>query len=182
MKKLLIALALLISTSATAQEKDVTKFLGIPVDGFKSEMIEKLKEKGFVTSYDDALEGEFNGKSVTLTVVTNNNKVYRIAIFDNDYCSESDIKIRFNTLCRQFEKNERYGSLGGSYILSDDEDISYNMTVKNKRYEAAYLQKSIEGVPSVHKLVWFMIDSSYGQYRIIMFYDNLLNQANGEDL
>ncbi len=182
MKKLLIALALLVGTTAVAQEKDVTKFLGIPVDGFKSEMIEKLKEKGFVPAYDDSLEGEFNGKSVTLSVVTNNNKVYRIAVFDNDYCTEGDIKIRFNTLCSQFENNMRYGSLGKSYKLSDDEDISYNITVKNKRYEAAYLQKGADGNPSLNKIVWFMIDSAYGKYRIIMFYDNALNQANGEDL
>ena len=50
MKKILIALALLLGTTAVAQEKDVTKFLGIPIDGSKSDMIQKLKEKGFVPS------------------------------------------------------------------------------------------------------------------------------------
>ena len=45
MKKLaLIITTLLLSVSVFAQE-DVTKFLGIPVDGFKPEMIKKLKEK-----------------------------------------------------------------------------------------------------------------------------------------
>ena len=29
-------------------QKDVTKFLGIPVDGTKAEMKKKLQEKGFV--------------------------------------------------------------------------------------------------------------------------------------
>lgn len=54
---------------------------------------------------------------------------------------ETDIKIRFNTLCRQFEKNQKYISLNdGSQCLSDDEDISYGMLVKNKRYEADYYQ------------------------------------------
>ena len=47
--------------SAFAQE-DVTKFLGIPVDGFKPEMIRKLKAKGFVEHpyRTDELVGEFN--------------------------------------------------------------------------------------------------------------------------
>ena len=31
-------------------QSDVTKFLGIPVDGFKPDMIRALKEKGFVSS------------------------------------------------------------------------------------------------------------------------------------
>ena len=28
-------------------QKDITKFMGIPVDGFKKDMIQKLKAKGF---------------------------------------------------------------------------------------------------------------------------------------
>ena len=39
-------LLLTVTISAFGQS-DVTKFLGIPVDGFKSEMIQKLKEKDF---------------------------------------------------------------------------------------------------------------------------------------
>ena len=66
MKKLLcVTIALLCTAVLQAQEeeKDVTKFLGIPVDGYKPAMIEKLKAKGFTRStWDkDALEGEFNG-------------------------------------------------------------------------------------------------------------------------
>jgi len=32
------------------------------------------------------------------------------------------------------------------------------------------------------KPVWFMIDKDYEQYRILMYYDNVYNQALGEDL
>jgi hypothetical protein len=28
----------------------------------------------------------------------------------------------------------------------------------------------------------FLIDERYGEYRIVMYYDNCYNQANGEDL
>lgn len=185
MKKLLLALALLLSASAYAQEKDITKFLGIPIDGTKSEMIAKLKEKGFVhsNSYNDDLKGEFNGQSVIVGCVTNNNKVYRVAVFDANYCSEENIKIRFNRLCNQFENNQRYAKASEiNFRLSEKEDISYEITVHKKRYEAAYYQKTPEGGIGYHKSVWFMIDNNYGQYRILMFYDNLLNQANGEDL
>ena len=47
MKKILSLAVLLAFSLAMYAQKDVTKFLGIPVDGTKSEMIKKLKEKGF---------------------------------------------------------------------------------------------------------------------------------------
>ena len=141
----LLTLILFSITSAIAQSntKDVTKFLGIPIDGTKTSMIQKLKAKGF--TYDaqkDRLKGEFNGKNVYLIVVTNNNKVYRIVVDDVTPTDESNIKINFNRLCRQFEKNDKYmpADLVGHFELSDEEDISYEMLVHNKRYEAAYYQ------------------------------------------
>ena len=78
----------------------MTKFLGIPVDGYKPAMIEKLKAKGFTsTTWDkDALEGEFNGTEVLLSIATNNNKVWRIMLADKINQGETDIKIRFNKL------------------------------------------------------------------------------------
>ena len=102
---------MIVSISSYAQEKDVTKFLGIPIDGTKSEMIAKLKGKGFTqVNYDQniILEGEFNGREVYIFVVTNNRKVYRIMVTDKNRISETDIKIRFNTLCQQFSNNDKY--------------------------------------------------------------------------
>ena len=129
MKKILTLAVVLMTTIALfAQEgKDVTKFLGIPIDGYKSEMISKLKAKGFTsTSYDkNVLEGEFNGKDVYIHVVTNNNKVYRIYLEDKNHVSESDIRIRFNSLISQFENNSKYFEskyFGSNEHISEDED------------------------------------------------------------
>jgi len=142
MKRMLTTAMLLVLTAAIYAQKDVTKFLGIPVDGTKSAMIQKLKAKGFTyNSTFDQLEGEFNGRDVLVSVVTNNNKVYRIVLQDAIASSETDIKIRFNGLCRQFEKNKKYVSLvDGSQALSEDEDIGYKMLADKKRYEAVYYQ------------------------------------------
>lgn len=143
MKKILLLMLLLISMTATAQ-KDVTKFLGIPVDGYKADMKKKLIDKGFVyNAQNDFYEGEFNGREVNVYVVTYNNKVWRIMVCDKHSCSETDIKIRFNILCQQFSKNQKYlaANLGESdYKLSDSEKISYEMKIHNKRYDAAYFQ------------------------------------------
>lgn len=229
MKRIItLGLAIMIAFVSSAQ-KNITQFMGIPIDGTKSAMIQKLKAKGFTyNATDDVLSGQFNGRSVDLHVVTNNNKVYRIMVADAVGTSESEIKIRFNTLCSQFEKNGKYfpQNLLGEYSLDDDEDIFYEMTVNNKRFQAAYYQvtesdmdttgvsqwvinkmlenygeelwekmsddeRQIAGISIAmdfllekfsHKSVWFMISEHFGRYYINIFYDNELNQANGEDL
>lgn len=187
MKKLLtIAAAILFSGAACAQN-DVTKFLGIPVDGTKSEMIQKLKEKGYrySTLGNDLLEGEFNGRNVYIGIVTNNNKVCRIGVVDTNDVDEPTIKIRFNNLYSQFENNSKYCRLNEGERIPEDEDISYEIMVHKKQYQAIFYQKSENSdLPSFNKQVWFTIaeGSGYGKYHIIMFYENKLNQANGEDL
>ena len=133
MKKLLSITMLLAFTIAVyaQQEKEVTQFLGIPVDGSKTEMIQKLKEKGFQKSEIVDLEGEFNGQDVYIVVVTNNNKVYRIVVANKNPTDETDIKIRFNNLCYQFANNPKYISLQ-DYTIPENENIGYEMTVNKK--------------------------------------------------
>ncbi len=228
MNRILTMVVILMCSIAAclAQQKEVTKFLGIPVDGTKSEMVRQLKSKGFYrSSMKDALVGEFNGRDVYVSVVTNNNKVYRIAVIDVNENDEADIKIRFNTLVSQFANNPKYAGSEDQKI-PDEEDISYEMSVNSKRYEAIFYQTGSElsdsamqekiqsmlaeftpeeiknpttetenklemakyrGILELVALrlsrpVWFVISESYGKYRIVMYYDNEYNSANGEDL
>ena len=224
MKNHLVILTIIFSITVNAQ--DVTKFLGIPVDGSKSEMIQKLKAKGFrELTYEDEtiLEGEFNGHDVHVYVATNKNKVYRIMVCDANKVDASSIQIRFNNLCEQFKNNPKYLSLE-DYTIPDEEDIPYEMTVHNKRYDANFYQQPetidttaiSNDIASIlatkytkeelenpteelrsellrfafnymmdlysKKSVWFMISEFQGEYYITMYYDNVYNQAQGEDL
>lgn len=136
-----IVISLLLPIIMFAQ-KDVTTFLGIPVDGYRSEMRKKIIAKGFTPNKFDGkeyFEGEFNGTDVHLYIGTNNNKVYRIMLCDAKTQNEADIINRFNNLVRQFEKNKRYISFLDQTIPSE-EDISYEMLVHNKIYEAIFYQ------------------------------------------
>lgn len=223
MRKLILLTFLFIYSISLIARNDITKFLGIPIDGTRSEMVKKLKEKGFKVSFDDrdALKGEFNGEEVKIYIATDNNKVWRICVFDELTRDEEQIKIRYNKLCSQFENNEKY--LAGlindtTYIITDDEDISYNITVNKKKYNATYFQKidqkfleyyypklievknkeseqlTEEEISILYsdtlkmyenlsnKMVWFIIDEYGSGYRILMYYDNLYNRSNGEDL
>lgn len=143
MKKILLFLVLCFISIFSMAQTDVTKFLGIPVDGSKIEMIRKLKTKGFTQSPvdKDVLTGKFNGMDVYVDIATNNDKVYRIAVYDKNTMNETDIRIRFNALCEQFKNNSKYCSLSEEDPkIKEDEDISYEMSVHNKRYEADFYQ------------------------------------------
>lgn len=142
MKRVLLSCIMAIMASSMFAQKDITTFWGIPVDGTKSEMKQKLISKGFVpkkVGTNEFLTGEFNGTDVNVYIVTNNNKVYRIMLCDANTRNEANIKIRFNNLVSQFENNKRYTTFG-EYTLSDEEDISYEMSVHNKIYEAIFYQ------------------------------------------
>ena len=147
-KHVLSILLLFFFPIVLSAQNDVTKFLDIPVDGFEKEMKERLQSKGFsISEYnDEILEGEFNGTDVQISIVTDNNKVWRIALSDAVFTDELNIKIRFNTLIEQFMNSEKYVAEPDStialYTIPEDEDISYEMIVNKKRYEAVFYQKS----------------------------------------
>ena len=229
MKRLFIFLAAALMTVNVMAEIYPTKFLGIPIDGTKQEMIQKIQAKGFTLhkAYgEEYLSGEFNGSQVHIYVATNNNKVYRVMVAEQVLCSAGQIRIRFNNLLQQFIDNQKYltSSMGQDPIPSD-EDISYEMTVKDKIYDARFVQMThdidtvllkedaahvIENIgqdvsssllssldPTTlatyctmiavikqfeKNQVWFRIDEFGSKYYLTIYYDNLYNKANGEDL
>ncbi|MCI7466103.1 MAG: hypothetical protein MSB01_07435, partial [Bacteroidales bacterium] len=123
MRKFLTLLAMIAISASVFAQKEVTQFMGIPVDGSPTEMVKKLKAKGFKTDekfmqpikqglidWDgpEVLTGRFNGERVILGLLVEQNKVWRICLSDKDSRDETQIKRRFNTLVRQFENNDKY--------------------------------------------------------------------------
>lgn len=226
MKKVLISLVLCCLSMVGMAQKDVTKFMGIPVDGDKSEVISKLKLKGFTPSpyNEDVLTGKFNGMEVYVAISTNHDKVCRIGVIDVHKTDGTDIRNRFNRLCQQFKNNPRYMSFADDdQTIKEDVDVAYEVHVNKKRFEAVFYQEpdtaSVSNKEELRSLflskytkeqlqnpsddialdlvkmainqrfeialkksVWFMISELYGEYYISMFYDNVYNRANGEDL
>lgn len=181
MKKIFSVLLLLLLSISIYAQQNVTKFLGIPVDGSKAAMIQKLKEKGFTyNTTTDFLEGVFNGEEVSIRIQTNKNKVRRIVVCDKTGRDEGQIKIRYNNLFQQFENNSKYTISKTSHKLSDSEDISYEISVNKKQYAAVFFQLPYEGAQD--RIVWFTITKDYGEYYIDIYYENDRNASHGEDL
>ena len=232
MKKLLsfIIGILIMCSTVFGQSESTLKFLGIPVDGSKSEMVKALKAKGF--EYDSEsgfLIGDFNGKKSQIAIAENHGKVYRVVIFNANTYDEGQIKVMFNNLIHQFENNDKYFYIFPNNIIPEDEDIHYEILVNKKQYIAEFMYNPLYGnnelrdrlineaveeseevikngkniefysnkdnydrlVSSVAGLkviqmsnssIWFKIFEHYGKYYIGLYYDNLLNAPNGEDL
>ena len=257
----IIALSLLV-ISAYGQNSGALKFLGIPIDGTKAQFVAALKTKGFYySSVSEGYKGQFNGKTVDVFVHTNHNLVDRVYVAF-PYTNEEGIRIEFDRLLAQFKDSGKYLDLEMNEEIPEKEDISYEITVNNKRYQASfyYFDPDREPVAFMESLldkcsafftpeqlvllkgygkklidapnaqmeaiqaemmaemqrlgfaqeendeastmrawqflvtyldamksladgnVWYMIHESYGRYNIGLYYDNLHNQAHGEDL
>ena len=234
MKRLLsfIIGILIMCSTVFGQSEGTLKFLGIPVDGSKSEMVAALKSKGFrYDSNSGFLVGDFNGRESHIGIVENHGKVYRVVVFDANTYDAGQIKIRFNNLIHQFENsNGKYYYIDQNEMIPEDEDISYEINVHDKQYSATFIYNPLYGndelkdklvneVVEENKLllekkgitpeefysdkdnyiqvfssivdkifqmskgsVWFQIFEYYGKYYIGIYYDNLINKPNGEDL
>lgn len=184
MKKILsLAFLLMLSLSIFAQ-RQVTKFLGIPVDGSRTAMIQKLKDKGFTyNSYSDRLEGQFNGTDVLIDVQTNKNKVWRIVVAYKNSFNKEQIKTEYNSLINQFANNPRYKVLNVEG-LTDKDDIYHEVSINKKQYQADFGQLP-DDENIVKRLVWFTFVVNHNnlqKYIIAIFYENKYNEANGDDL
>lgn len=231
--RFLLLLGLIIAFVPNTQAQEVTRFLDIPVDGSKSAMIQQLLTKGFTkvpNSDEDVLTGEFNGQQVNLYINTNRDKVWRIMALNVTGTDAINIKKQFNRLLSQFAANDKYlpnlfQAPITDLIIPDDEDITYEMLVSNKQYEASFYQipagleedesfkneifqilsqkysekqlakpskKMQQDIILIimeqlfqhcsNNVVWFKIVNILGDYHLAIYYDNCLNQANGEDL
>ena len=115
------------------------KFLGIPIDGGKKEVISKLTELGFQKEYgEDILTGIFNGENVKLQISTNHGIVDRIIVEYPSTSSNNDTRIKYNTLLSRFNRNAKYVSLSPRAEIPVSENLALKLHDNSKYYDAAY--------------------------------------------
>lgn len=147
MRKIAFALLIFLTLSLNAQNDGVIKFLGIPVDGTKEEMISRLKQKGFVFNNEIMFQGEFNGSKIYGGIEAYHDRVYQIRFFyDNEGFDKSVVINKFNSLVLQYDTNEKYMSNINldkvirnidSYLIDTYEDLAYELK-RGKVYMAQY--------------------------------------------
>ena len=183
MRKIAFILLMLLTLSLNAQDNDeIIKFVGIPVDGTKSEMISKLKQKGFTFDNDANLfKGEFNGDKISGIIQTYKDKVFGIRfMYDVSGYSKTMVINRFNSLVLKYDTNEKYQSNIAFDKITDDidtyqidpyENIGNEMR-NGKIYKAQYHYKYGKNLSDTTGLVQYkkempedlasFIESNYG--------------------
>ncbi|MDE5668049.1 MAG: hypothetical protein K2I24_00780, partial [Duncaniella sp.] len=175
--RLLVLVIALCSLFSTYAQKDVTQFMGIPVDGSKKEMIKALKDKGFKKNPDskNTLIGMFNGTKVVLDVHEQKNKVYRIIIRSAIPMSLSNAVNRFNHLCEKFENSNKYISINDWSIPSIEAAES-----AKEEYQAVFFQYPSEIGDSILRKQTFY---DYVTQNIDQMYKNEISEeARGEKI
>ena len=126
------------SAQETSEDGNVLTFMGIPVDGSKEQMYDRLREKGFSEYlWEDYLEGIFNGEKVRVYIGTNHDIVDRIKV-EFPYTEECLNKVKYNTLVSRFGRTLKYMELRENKVIPDDEDISREIILNKKVYDAVY--------------------------------------------
>lgn len=208
MRKIVISLLMLLTLSLSAQNNDnVMKFMGIPIDGPKSEMIEKLNEKGFVPVQQEIdlenaennvikyggeltggrlrerdgeyfLHGYFDGKSCHLIIVSYNKKVYQIMVAFESPFDELNAKVQFNSYIEKLE--EKYVN-PTSFDFSIDLDCDLSNPFENNIHAIFTAKYDENDIP--HGMVSMeMSHPRYKEYYILLRYYNGDNMPKGDDL
>ncbi len=129
MAQIIFTLLILLSSLTIYAQKDVTKFLDIPVEGDKAEMIQKLENKGFKYDiYLDILTGNLNNTNVIVYISTHNNAVSNIIVADTTSYDRNNIALRFNELLSNFENNPNYTKAMGQEIFLHTDMVEDNVS------------------------------------------------------
>ncbi len=181
----------------TISQSNVTLFKGIPIDGTKEQMIKALKSKGFQDSREklrflrtgfyglesgELLSGEFNGMQVIVSVVENKGKVCGIGVIEDLERNEAQIKRAFNDLVEQFNNHENYEPQNENQKISANEEVGYGLSLYNKEYRAIFYQKGLDGKTSEKRKVIVSLCEDGSDFRLLMYYENGYNAADGSDL
>lgn len=203
MRRLAFTLLMLLTLSLSAQENDnVICFMGIPVDGSKSEMISKLEKKGFAPNESELrieqlekeieakgevvqggkfrekdgsyfMSGYFDGKRSTIVLFSHKANVYKVVVFLEDaYKKKYDAFVRFNDYAEKLQK--KYYDENNLYKPLDYSD-ELNLDAD---YYNCFIDRQKKGAVTLH-ITYPEVNM---EYHIFIEYLNVMNMPNGEDL
>lgn len=170
-------------------QSDATKFLGIPMNITKGEMIRRLEASGFsYRANSDYLRGWFNDEQVDVYIRSQNNRITEIMVVELKLRTESGVLSRFDQLVSQFKKNDNYAFQWGEQnrvtIVA-----GHGFNYKDKKATFYQRDRTLTSLPDSNKRVWIEIRKKNDisilpkpSYYLVFHYENLYNKSNGSDL
>ena len=128
-----------VSTGKEETDEKALKFMGIPIDGSKDDMVAALMEKGFKQDWgDEYLTGIFNGENVKVFISTNHGIVDRIRVVYPSTNDSNDTRVKFNTLLSKMNRNAKYVSVSPRPEIPAGESVGLISYGDSKHYDTAY--------------------------------------------
>ena len=194
MKKIAVFFLFLCSSVCFAQ-RDVIKFLGIPVDGSKEEMISAIKAlnrfRYFRAEGQDSFIGQFNGVESFIVISDNNGLVDRVFVWEADPRTQKETIRAYNTLIDQFSKNDKYVDLlqCSKMKIQPGENIRRVMRVEGLEYEARFFYipdmeerervlKTVEGMSDTDRIDYVFDYAERNQVDIVWFRINQIGRRD----
>lgn len=182
MKRLLsISVALMLAISLQAQS-NVTSFMGVPVNGSKTKVIQQLKSKGLVAGVGDIdMMGVVDGRICLVNILTHKSKAYRIMVIEKDATTDVNAIIkRYNNLIETYRNDSTMTEYEYNRAVTSRDMPFYEDYIHSGVYYAEFFQKS--GEPELYdRRVSFEISDEFGGFRIVTCYDNIHNMPEGDN-
>ena len=148
MKRIILLVTMVAFSLAVYSQRDATKFLGIPMDITKGEMIQKLEAFGFsYRANSDYLRGWFNDEQVDVYIRSQNNRITKIRVVELKLRTQSDVLSRFDQLVSQFEKNDNYAFQWRKQSNVIIHSSGYSFNYKDKKATFYQKDKTIKSLP-----------------------------------
>lgn len=174
MKKIVFAFLMTLAPMSLLAQKNITTFMGIPVNGTKSSVVAKLKSRGFVKDGHDCLKGEIENIPYLVRVMTDRGRVYRISVVEEKGTDDVSLAVaRYNSLLDWFRKDSNYTEYEYNPYIYPSDNLKYEKKIADGWYYAEFFQKEEPQLYS--RLVSFRITDEYGDYRIERCYENIYN-------
>lgn len=165
-----------VKNSISANMNTLT-FMGVPVDGTLENMLTALQLKGFtVTNRTKGfLKGQFNGQKVDVGISTNHGKVDRVMVMFPQQYDTYGVWQQYNALLNQFDHLDKYANSSHTPYLTYKQEYTAD---DERRSRAVYVLKNETYKQTPSAKVWFR----FSKGRVYLYYDNVNNRPNGEDL
>lgn len=158
-------------------DPNAIRFMGVPVDGTLENMLTALQLKGFTVTdrTKGFLKGQFNGQKVDVGISTNHGKVDRVMVMFPQQYDTYGVWQQYNALLNQFDHLDKYANSSHTPYLTYKQEYTAD---DERRSSAVYVLKNETYKQTPSAKVWFR----FSKGRVYLYYDNVNNRPNGEDL
>ena len=168
----------------------VTKFMGIPVDGTKEDMLVALEGKGFKRGEDDKLRGEFYGDECVLEVLTKNRKVGCISvcvpILNKDpYSPERWARFRYGYVLLRYINNAYYRPFHDQTFEAEIDNHVFSLLGSYPLDKSLFHQFGVcsnGSLPNSRVVMCLLVKNEQDKYAYIISYYIMNNVSNKDFL